>query len=435
MSAKKENNQTPESVRGMRDIFGTEYYERQGFFEKAQEIAMYYGFDPIDTPVLESEEVFIRGVGTGTDIVDKELYRLATRGGDKLVLRPEKTASIMRSYIEHGMKSWTQPVMFYYCGPMFRHDKPQKGRYRQFHQFGLEILGTEAPVADALIIQTAFTILQEVGAPKDIFVEINSIGDKDSRNEYEKALRAYYRKFANKLPAVDRERVKTSVLRVLDSKEAVTIEINKEAPASMDYLTPAAKRHFKTVLEYLDELGIPYQINKCLVRGLDYYSDTVFEIIETVTDPDTGSTRTHSILGGGRYNYLAKSMGHKKDVPAVGMAMGVERIVEASWWKHLTPRIIKPPKLYFIQLGFEAKLKSLAIIEELRKAKVPILQSLSKDKLSIQLATAEKLEVPHVLIFGQREALDSTVIVRDMLKRSQETVKITELVEYLKKLK
>jgi histidyl-tRNA synthetase len=433
MATKKETTPNLQSAKGMRDIMGDEFYYMQGFFEKAQEVAMYYGFDPIMTPILEHEEVFTRSIGDGTD-TEKEMYRLQTKGGDKLAMRPEKTASVMRAYIEHGMRAWSQPIMFYNYGPVFRHDKPQKGRYRQFHQFDLDILGSEKPVSDAIIIQTAMVILKEVGA-ENLMIEINSIGDKESRNEYEKALRAYYKKFVNKLPAVDRDRLKNgNVLRILDSKEEATKEINLEAPSSVDFLSNAAKRHFKEVLSHLDELDIPYRMNKNLVRGLDYYTDTVFEVVEVVTDEE-GNERTHAICGGGRYNYLANSMGHKKEVPAVGVAFGVERIIEAPWWNKLMPRIMKAPKVYFIQLGFEAKLKSLAIMEILRKAKVPIIQALTKDKLSIQLAEAEKLGVDQVLIFGQREAIDKTVIVRDVEKQSQKSVKISELADYLKKAK
>ncbi len=425
---------TPTSVKGMRDIMGDEYYEMQGFFEKSQEVALYYGFEPIDTPILEHEQVFMRTLGEGTDVVDKEMYQLKTRGGDKLVLRPEKTAAVMRAYIEHGMKSKPQPVMMYYFGPMFRHDNPQKGRYRQFHQFGMEILGTEKPIADAIIIQTTYMILSEAGA-SDLFVDINSIGDKESRSAYEKTLRAYYRKFVNELPALDRQRLKTNVLRVLDSKDPKTIEINAGAPDSVSSLTPTAKKHFKQVLEYLDELGIPYRINKSLVRGLDYYTDTVFEIMEETIDEATGAKRSSAICGGGRYNYLAKTLGHKKEIPGIGVGIGAERVLESSWWNHLMPRIIKKPKIYFIQLGSDAKLKSLQIIELLRKAKISIYQALSKDKLSTQLAAAEKSEAEYALIFGQREALDNTVIVRHMESRSQQTVKIDELIAYLKGMK
>jgi len=423
----------PESVKGMRDIHGDEYYEMQGFFEKAQEVCLYYGFEPIDTPILEHEDVFLRGVGTGTDIVDKEMYNLKTRGGDKLVLRPEKTASVMRAYVEHGMKSKPQPVMMYYFGPMFRHDRPQRGRFRQFHQFGLEILGTEKPIADAIVIQTTMRILEEAGA-KDISIDINSIGDKDSRKEYEKALKAFYRKHMNQLPTADRERAKTSVLRVLDSKHPDTMAINEEAPASIEYLTNNAKKHFKSVLEHLDELEIPYNINNKLVRGLDYYTDTVFEVVETYTT-SKGEEKTQAICGGGRYNYLAKNMGHKKDIPGVGVAIGAERVLLSEWWKKLMPRIIKKPKLYFIQLGFDAKLKSLAIVELLRKGKIPTIQSLSKDKLSTQLAAAEKSGAKYALIFGQREAIDDTIIVRDLSNHKQKSVPIDELIDHLKKLK
>lgn len=430
---KKNNNGVAQSVKGMRDIMDQEYYEMQGLFEKAQEIAMYYGFHPIDTPILEDETVFSKGGATeGTDL-DKEMYRLTTKGRDKLALRAEGTAPVMRAYIEHGMKSRPQPVMLYYSGPIFRHDKPQRGRYRQHHQFGLEVLGTEKPIADAIVIQTTMKILQEAGA-KDIMVEINSVGDKDSRKEYEKALKAYYRKHMNDLPLVDRQRVKDNVLRVLDSKEEKTIEINQDAPDSVSHLTPTAKKHFKAVLEYLNELEIPYRINKCLVRGLDYYTDTVFEIVEEIEDEE-GNKRSLSICGGGRYNYLSKSMGHKREIPGVGVGIGMERVMQSSWWKNLAPRIVKKPKIYFIQLGFEAKLKSLNIVEHLRKAKISTMQSLSKDKLSTQLAAAEKTGAPYVMIFGQREALDNTVIIRDMSNHRQETVKIDKLVDYLKKIK
>lgn len=424
--------QTP---KGMKDLQNDQLLQMQGFIEKAQEVAMYYGFEGINPPILESEELFRRGVGEGTDVVDKEMYELKTKGGDKLVMRPEFTASIMRAYVEHGMKAKPQPVMLYSYGPVFRHDKPQKGRYRQFHQFNLEMLGSNLPVNDAVIIQTAVTILKEVGA-KDLVVEINSIGDEESRKAYEKALKAYYRKHVDALSATDRQRLKTNVLRILDSKDKKTVAVNEDAPESMSYLTNESQKHFKRVLEYLEELGIKYRINSSLVRGLDYYSDTVFEIVEQVPDPENeGQTKSLTICGGGRYNYLAEKLGHKKQVSAVGTAIGIERVLESAWCKDLAPRVVKKPKVYFIQIGADAKLKSLKIIEELRKAKIPVYQSLSKDKLSAQLAQAEKSEVPLVLIFGQREAIDGTVIIRNMKTRGQEIVKIEMMAETIKKMK
>jgi len=430
MDKKKTNKGPISSVKGMRDIIDSQYYQFQGFFEKAQEIAVYYGFKPIETPIVENEDVFTSSIGIGTDIIDKEMYTLKTKGGDHLALRPEHTASIMRSYIEHGMQAIPQPVMFYSYGPVFRHDNPQKGRYRQFWQFDMDVLGSDKSILDALIIKTAWTILAEAGAT-NLSVDINSIGDKECRASYIRELVSFYKKNINILPAIDRERLKTNPLRILDSKEERTIELNQSAPESISHLCPNCKKHFKEVLEYLEETGIPYSINKCLVRGLSYYSRTVIEIVQE--DPVTG--KKIAITGGGRYDYLGKQLGSKKDVPAVGISIGVDRIVEAPWFAKLSPRIIKKPKIYFIQLGFDAKLKSLNVIEILRKGKVPIAQSISKDNLGAQLAIAEKLGMEYAIIFGQKEAIENSVIFRDMSNRSQETVKLPKLLEYIKNIK
>lgn len=418
------------SVKGMRDIVDSQYYQFQGFFEKAQEIAVYYGFKPIETPMVEDVNVFTSSIGVGTDIVDKEMYTLKTKGGDHLAIRPEHTAGLMRSYIEKGMQALPQPVMFYSYGPVFRHDNPQKGRYRQFWQFDMDILGSDKSILDALVIKTAITILEEAGA-KDLSVEINSIGDKECRSSYIKELTSFYRKNINSLSAIDRERLKTNPLRILDSKEEKTIELNQSAPETLSHLCPDCKKHFKEVLEYLEECNISYTINKCLVRGLSYYTRTVFEIVEE----DKETRKKTTITAGGRYDYLGKQLGSKKDIPAVGISIGVDRIVESAWFANLAPRIVKKPKIYFIQLGFEAKLKSLNVIEILRKGKVPIAQSISKDNLSAQLATAEKLNIEYAIIFGQKEALEDSVIFRNMNTRSQETVKISKLLEYIKNTK
>lgn len=427
---KKKNKDPYQSIKGMRDIADEQYYHFQGFFEKAQEIAVYYGFKPIETPIVEQEGVFTSSIGEGTDIIDKEMYTLKTKGGDHLALRPEHTAGLMRSYIEHGMQSLPQPLLFYSYGPTFRHDNPQKGRYRQFYQFDMDVLGSEKSILDALVIKTTWTILEEAGA-KNLSVDINSIGDKECRASYIKELVNYYKKNITSLPAVDRERLKTNPLRILDSKEEKTIELNQNAPDTLSHLCPACKKHFKEVLEYLEKMEIPYSINKCLVRGLSYYTRTVIEIM--VDDEETGKRIT--IAGGGRYDYLGKQLGGKKDIPAVGIAIGVDRVVESPWFANLTPRILKKPKIYFIQLGFDAKLKSLNVIEILRKGKVPIAQSISKDNLGAQLAVAEKLGMRYAIIFGQKEAIENSVIVRDMSNRSQDTVKFANLLEYVKNLK
>ena len=427
---KKSSKEPVSSVKGMRDIMDEEYYHFQGFFEKAQEVAVYYGFKPIETPITEHEDVFTSSIGIGTDIVDKEMYTLKTKGGDHLALRPEHTAGLMRSYIEHGMQAQPQPLLFYNYGPVFRHDNPQKGRYRQFYQFDMDALGSEKSILDALVIKTAWTTLLEAGA-ENLSIDINSIGDKECRASYIRELVAYYKKHMGVLPAIDRERLKVNPLRILDSKEEKTIELNQNAPETLSHLCPSCKKHFKEVLEYLEEMEIPYNINKCLVRGLSYYTRTVAEIM--IEDPETGKKIT--IAAGGRYDYLGRQLGSKKDIPAVGISMGVDRIVEAPWFAKLTPRIIKKPKIYFIQLGFDAKLKSLNVIEILRKGKVPIAQSISKDNLGAQLATAEKLNMHYAIIFGQKEAMENSVIFRDMTNRSQETVKIPKLLEYIKELK
>lgn len=427
----KQKNFEPTSPKGMRDIIGDAYYKFQGFFEKAQEVAIYYGFKPIETPILEHEATFTQAVGEGTDIVDKEMYLLKTKGGDQLALRPEGTAGVMRSYLENGMQALPQPVFLYYYGPMFRHDKPQRGRYRQLYQFGLESIGSEKSIIDALLIKATVTMLEEAGA-KDLVVQINSMGDKEDRVSYIRDLTNYYKKHIKDLPTVDADRLKTNPLRILDSKEAKTVEINMGAPDIMSYLGNAAKKHFKEVLGALDEMGIEYQINKNLVRGLSYYTRTVFEIEDP--SPSEGEAPL-SIAGGGRYDLLAKQLGAKKDTPAMGVGIGVDRVVEASWFKDLSPRIMKKPKIYFIQVGLDAKLKSLSVIEILRKANISIMQSLSKDSLSAQLAVAEKSGVPYALIFGQKEAMEQSVIVRNMETHSQDTVPLTELQAYIKQLK
>ena len=419
------------SPKGMRDLMNEEYYSFQGFFEKAQEVAVYYGFKPIETPMLEYEEVFTGSIGQGTDIIDKEMYTLKTKGGDHLALRPEHTAPLMRAYIEHGMQTLPQPVMFYQYGPVFRHDKPQRGRYRQFWQFDLDCLGNDKSIMDALVIKASMSILEEAGAT-DLSIDINSIGDKECRGAYIKELTSYYRKHMSSLSGIDRERLKINPLRILDSKEEKTKEINENAPDSVSFLCPSCKKHFKEVLEYLEEMNIPYNINKNLVRGLSYYTRTVFEIIEQGGGEDGVPL---ALAGGGRYDYLARQVGGKRDVPAIGISIGVDRIIASAWYKNLSPRILKKPKIYFIQLGSEAKLKSLNIIEILRKAHIPIAQSLSKDSLGSQLAIAEKLAIPYAIIFGVKEALDNSVIVRDMSNRSQDTVKLNKLLKYLKELK
>ncbi len=435
---KKERQDFLQAPRGMRDFIGDDFYNQQGFFEKAQEICEYYGFTPIQTPILEHEEIFMKGVGESTDIVEKEIYCLKTKSGDRLAMRPEGTAPVMRAYIEHGMQSRPQPVKFYYFGPTFRHDKPQKGRYREFNQFCIETLGSQQSIMDAITIKIALIILEEAGV-KNVRVKINSIGDTESRKDYLKELVGYYKKFLNKLSPTDRERMKTNPMRILDSKDEKIADLNAAAPQSVSSLNAVSKKHFKEVLEYLNEMNIDYELDHTLVRGLDYYTHTVFEFFAEKSgpvnaDPNAPQEREIALGGGGRYDYLAKSMGYKKNIPGVGFGLGVDRILEASG-KMMMPKVKKRAKVYFIQLGTEAKMKSMNVIESLRLAKVPVIHALGKDSLSSQLAIAEKAGLPYTIIFGQKEALENCVLVRDMENRSQKTVSIDKLADYLKKLK
>lgn len=431
--ARKTKMEDIASPKGMRDILDKEYYAFQGFFEKASEVAIYYGFRPIETPILEREAVFTSSLGVGTDIRDKEMYSLKTKGGDHLTMRPEGTASIMRAYLEHGMHTLPQPVMLYYYGPFFRHENPQRGRLRELRQFGLEILGTQKSIADALIIRTMTLILEEAGF-KNISIEINSIGDKECRTGYIRELTTYYKKHLSEICANCKERVKTNPLRLLDCKDARCQGPKAHAPTPLDSLCNDCRHHFKEVIEYLEEMGIPYHINGNLVRGLDYYTRTVFEIMDNTVN-ERGEIEPLAIASGGRYDLLARSLGSKKDVPAIGGGIGVDRVIMSPSHKMIDPRIIKKPKIFFIQLGVEAKMKSLGIIEVLRKARVPIAQSLSKDGLGQQLAQAERSGAPFAIIFGQKEALENTVIVRNMETRSQEIVRLESLPDFVKHLK
>jgi histidyl-tRNA synthetase len=401
-------------------------------FEKAQEVAVYYGFKPIETPTIERASIYEKSLGEHTDIVEKEMYKFSIKGSDQVALRPEYTAGIVRAYIEDGMIAEPQPILLYSYGPTFRHEKPQLGRYREFRQFNLEILGTEKSIADALIIRTLYDILEEFGF-RDLMIDINSMGDHTTRAQYTRDLTNYYKKHVDSLCKNCVERLKSNPLKLLDCKEESCKPFKEKAPQSINYLSPDARKHFKEVLQYLEEMNIPFKMNHTLVRGQDYYMRTVFEVVQTHTAED-GSTKELTICGGGRYD-LSKNFGSKKEIPSVGAGMSFERVVMMPDCEKVTPKILKSPKVYFIQLGFEAKLKSLNIIEILRKSKIPIHQNLSKDSLGAQLAIAEKMNIPFCIIFGQKEAMDGTVIVRNMKKHSQDIVKVEDLCEYIKSLK
>ncbi len=423
-----------QAPKGMRDILPEEYYFYQNFFEKAEEVANYYGFQPIQTPHLEKIDLFTAAVGETTDIVEKQMFTLKTRGGDRLVLRPEATAPVMRAYLKYGMHTRPQPVMLWYKGSFFRHENPQAGRSREFQAFGLEIIGEENSIADATIIKVVTTILEELGLTQFI-VHINSIGDKECRGAYRKELSNYYRRKINHLCKDCKRRLKQNPLRLLDCKEESCKELKKEAPQMINFLCPNCKTHFREVLEILDTLNIPYFLDHYLVRGLDYYSRTVFEIFPIPSTDETAETPSLSggfaLLGGGRYDYLSKILSNK-DVPAVGMAMGAERVImamaEGKLFRH-RPRV---PKIFFIQIGTLAKRKSLLLTEMFRKAGIPIAQSVTKDSFKSQLKIAGRLGTPLILILGHKEALEDTVIVRDLSLGGQDIIPFSETVEFVK---
>lgn len=412
----------------MKDILADEYVFYQNIFDKGEEIASYYGFKPIQVPTLENIEVFTSTLGETSDIVEKQMYLVKSGSNEKLVMRPEATAGIMRAYIEHGMHTLPQPVMLWTKGSFFRHESPQKGRFREFQQFNLEIIGEPKPIGEAIIIQIMTLILKELGINQTT-VHINSIGDKECRPEYRKKLVAYYKKHIHELCKDCKRRLKENPLRLLDCKETKCIEIRKEAPQTVDSLCPPCKQHLKEILEFLDMNNINYFLNTHLVRGLDYYSRTVFEIIP---DSAEGAPSALTLASGGRYDTLAKILG-KREAPAVGGALGVDRIAAAMQENKINPKHKRVPKVFFIQLSPSAKQKSLKIIEMFRTANIYIAQSVSKDNLNSQLSLASKMNVPYVLILGQKESLENSIIVRDMVAGSQESVPIEKVVEIVKK--
>lgn len=415
---------------GMHDILQEDQPYFQKIYDVVSDVADFYGFEKIDTPILEDAEIFSRGVGLSTDIVKKEIYSFRTKGGDLLALRPEGTAPIVRAYIENGMQALPHPIKLWYWGPFFRYERPQSGRFRQFWQFGFEVLGEPSPIIDAQIIQIFYNIFKELKL-KDLAVELNSIGDNQCRPYYKKLLTSYFKSREGSLCVDCRRRLRENVLRILDCKEEKCQPIKSDAPQILDHLCDECKGHFKEVLEFLEELGIPYRLNPYLVRGLDYYTKTVFEI--TPQETTLSQQNLHGTLaGGGRYDKLVKILGGR-DIPACGGASGIERVISLMKTKNI--QFAKEPlsQIFLAQLGSLARRKSLKIIEDFRKARIKIAESFGKDSLKIQLSRANKIGVRYTLILGQKEALENTIIVRDMEKGRQEIVKLDKVVPEMKK--
>ena len=421
----KSKFQTP---KGMHDIFGEKWKYFNRIFEVVENFAKFYNFERIETPILEDAELFTKGIGLATDIVQKEMFLLRTKGGDYLALRPEGTAPVVRAYLQHGMQSLSQPVKLWYFSQFFRYEHPQAGRFRQFWQFGFEILGEQNPALDGQVILILYNILKELGF-ENIVIKINSIGDSFCRPYYKKSLVSYLKHRAYALCQDCKRRLKENPLRILDCKEDKCRQIIAQAPQILNYLCEGCKNHLKSVLEFLDELQLPYNLDPYLVRGLDYYTKTVFEIFE---ESEKGRA-IGALAGGGRYDNLAKILGGE-EIPGVGGASGVERIIELMREKQIKLPREKRAKIFIAQIGELAKKKSLKIIDEFRKEKIPIYESIGKDSLKSQMKLADKLGVKYVLIFGQQEALNNEILLRDMEKGKQRKIRLKNLIKEVKKI-
>jgi histidyl-tRNA synthetase len=435
---KKSNSAFPlQSPKGMHDILpdASLLFERLRTIVK--EIAEFYGFGQIETPIAEYAALFERGVGMGTDIIEKEMYVFRTKGGDRLALRPEGTAGVARAYLEHGMQTWPQPVKLWYWGPMFRHDAPQALRYREFHQAGFECFGEEHPAIDVELIQLTYRILEEFGIGR-MRIEISSLGCRECRGLYKAALKAFYRPKLKRLCEDCKRRFAENPLRLLDCKEEGCVLLRRDAPEIVERLCGACRMHFKQVLGLLDDLGYPYLLNPHLVRGLDYYNRTVFEFFPEFRKEENLQSSSLAIASGGRFDYLTEMIGGPK-IYAVGSAIGVERAIAAV--KQAGGAIPSPkmPKVFLVQLGDLARLKVLQMIEEFRKADIWVATSLGRDSIKAQLKAADRIGATFALIIGHKEAVDGNVILRDMASGSQETIPaaliIQTLKERLKKMK
>ena len=375
---------------------------------------------------MEKTSLFVRGVGKQTDIVEKEMFSFVDQGGDHLTLRPEGTAAVARSYTEHGMLALPQPVKFWYWGKMLRHERPQAGRLREFHQFGFESLGSDDAMIDAQIIFMTYKIIQQLGI--EVTIAINSIGSEECRAQYKKVLVDYFRTKRSELSDVAKKQLIKNPLRILDSKEENLLPIIEQAPQIFDYLNNASREHFLKVMDYLDELDVPVVLKPALVRGLDYYNRTVFEVW---TSDDKNSSQS-ALGGGGRYDGLVEMLGGRP-TPAAGVAVGIERLVALLKEKEIKPPVDYQPDIFVAQLGEEAKRKSMLLFEQLRSAGIKVAESLSKEGLKSQLEKADKLNVKYAIILGQKEILDGTVMLRDMENGIQEVIDIKKIIPEVKK--
>jgi len=389
--------------------------------DTAERVARLYDYRAIETPIVEDASVFLHTAGDESDIVQKEVYLFEDRGGDRLALRPEGTAAACRAYIEHGMSSRPQPVRLFYFGPFFRYDRPQAGRYRQLHQFGVEAIGTDSPAADAELIDLQLTLYRELGFGDDLVLRINSIGTAETRRNFAKVLEAHFIPHLETLSRDSQRRFETNILRILDSKEDAGHVAVLSAPSILDYLSPEDAEHFEAVKAHLDALGIKYEIDPRIVRGLDYYARTVWE----VEPPGAGGQST--IGAGGRYDGLIEVLGGPA-TPAVGFATGIERIALNMRERGLGPTEESAPDVVTIPLGDRGAAAAAQAAAILRRAGVSVRNGLPGRSMKAAMRGAGVSGARYALIVGDAEAEAGTVVLKPLRgDEEQRTVPVAQL--------
>lgn len=409
------------NIKGTHDILPAETKKWQSLENIVRKSSELFGFEEIRTPIFEQTKLFSRSVGSNSDIVSKEMYSWDDRDGTSLTLRPELTASIARSFIQNNLKAISPLNKLYYLGPLFRRERPQKGRQRQFHQFGVEALGSEFPEMDAEIISIAWTIILKCQLSGSTSLQLNSIGSKECREGYRDALKNFVRPYLKEFSETSQKRFSENVLRLLDTKSDKEQIILNDAPKISKYYTKDDKKHFEKVKELLQTLRIPFSINSKLVRGLDYYSRTVFEF----TSSSLGAQ--NAILGGGRYDNLIKDLGGK-ETPGIGFAAGMERILIAMKDEYNNSHI----DIYVACILEDGLQKSLSISNELRNLGLRVTSDTLRRSLKSQMRDANKLKSKYIIIIGEEELESETFIVKDLDKGNQKTLSKSEVIELLK---
>ena len=415
-----------QALRGTRDILPEEVGYWQLIEETARNILTRAVYREIRVPIFEQTDLFERGIGEATDVVGKEMYTFTSRGGKtSITLRPEGTAGVVRSYIQNKLHAQGGVQRLWYTGPMFRYERPQAGRQRQFHQIGLELLGSDAPRADVEAIAIATEILQALGL-KNLSLAINSVGRGEDRQKYKEALITYLEPYKDDLDRDSRDRLTRNPLRILDSKDPKTQEIAQNAPKIIDSLSDDSKRHFDTVLNLLTDLGISYEIDHCLVRGLDYYTHTAFEIKSN----DLGAQAT--VCGGGRYDGLVAELGGP-DTQAIGWAMGMERLVLLL--QQLTAPPVTAPDFYIVSRGEAAEAQALILSQKLRQTSFIVELDLSSSAFGKQFKRADRSSAVACLVLGEAEAENKTVNLKWLASGEQQAIAQTELLSMIDTLK